>query len=104
MKCKYAYVCNTPVRLPTYIYCDFDLYGFLCMTENIEHERFILHASYLNMVVEDWKSGTGSFCPENEAPVYFAMFNGHVQNTSEFRTFKELMEHLIKIYHIGKAV
>ena len=80
--------------------CTFIKDSFLAITENIDGKKYVLTANRLNQILDDW-NGECDYVPENDAKVYFAMFNDKIINPYEIETFEDLLKYLKNYYHIN---
>lgn len=67
--------------------------GTVIVTEDFNGELYVITAEYFNDILNDW-NGECNFVPANDAPVFFAAYNGKPINPYCYRDFSSLLEYM----------
>lgn len=60
------------------------------ITENADGEIYVLTSKYIQDILDDW-NGDCNTVPANDAPVYFAAWNGKPINPYHYKDFESLL-------------
>ena len=65
--------------------------GITVITEDADGDLYTIVASHVSDLIADWH-GSCNFVPSNDAPVYFAVYNGTEIHSDQDCSFENLMK------------
>lgn len=69
--------------------------GTVIVTQAVSGELYVITAEYFDDILDDW-NGECNFVPVNDAPVFFAAWNGKPLNPHCYHDFSSLIKYMKK--------